>query len=81
MIPEMAETRENNDEAQAVENKESITDSQLLERYRQGEEWAFKELVSRYKNSLYSFLRRFVNQEDIVEDVFQETFLLIDRHL
>lgn len=54
---------------------ESITDAQLLERYREGEEWAFKELVTRYKNSLYSFLRRFVNQEDVVEDVFQETFL------
>jgi len=51
------------------------TDTELLQRYREGDEWAFRELVERYKNSLYAFLRRFVNQQEIVEDVFQETFL------
>jgi RNA polymerase sigma-70 factor (ECF subfamily) len=51
------------------------TDTELLQRYREGDEWAFRELVNRYKNSLYAFLRRFVNQQEIVEDVFQETFL------
>jgi len=40
-----------------------------------GEEDAFRELVSRYKNSLYAFLRRFLNRQELVEDVFQETFL------
>jgi len=54
---------------------EKISDSELLQRYRQGDEQAFREIVSRYKNSLYAFLRRFVNHEDVVEDVFQETFL------
>jgi RNA polymerase sigma-70 factor (ECF subfamily) len=54
---------------------EESSDAQLLARYQQGEEDAFRELVNRYKNSLYAFLRRFVNQQDIVEDVFQETFL------
>lgn len=53
----------------------SQSDSNLLELYRKGEEDAFREIVNRYKNSLYAFLRRFVNQQDIVEDVFQETFL------
>ncbi len=51
------------------------TDAELLNRFRQGEEWAFRELVNRYKNSLYAFLRRFINQQDMVEDVFQDTFL------
>lgn len=51
------------------------TDTELLQQYREGNEWAFHELVNRYKNSLYAFLRRFVNQQEIVEDVFQETFL------
>ena len=54
---------------------EKISDSELLQRYRQGDEQAFREIVSRYKNSLYAFLRRFVSHEDVVEDVFQETFL------
>ncbi|NLK41900.1 MAG: sigma-70 family RNA polymerase sigma factor [Planctomycetes bacterium] len=53
----------------------SMTDAELLQAYRQGQEWAFRELVNRYKDPLYAFLRRFVNQQDVVEDVFQETFL------
>ena len=54
---------------------EKVSDSELLQRYRRGDEQAFREIVSRYKNSLYAFLRRFVSHEDVVEDVFQETFL------
>ncbi|HPY76496.1 MAG TPA: sigma-70 family RNA polymerase sigma factor [Anaerohalosphaeraceae bacterium] len=54
---------------------QNVTDAQLLQRYRDGDEQAFSEIVNRYKNSLYAFLRRFVNRQDIVEDVFQETFL------
>jgi RNA polymerase sigma-70 factor (ECF subfamily) len=63
------------DETKTQSNLHSQSDSHLLERYRRGEEAAFREIVSRYKHSLYAFLRRFVNQQDIVEDVFQETFL------
>ncbi len=54
---------------------EKYTDAELLKRYREGDEVAFREIVDRYKNSLYSFLRRFLNRQDLVEDVFQETFL------
>ena len=51
------------------------TDAELLDRYAAGEEAAFREIVSRYKNGLYAFLRNFLNQHDLIEDVFQETFL------
>jgi len=51
------------------------TDAELLARYAAGEEAAFREIVNRYKNGLYAFLRRFLNRQDLVEDVFQETFL------
>ncbi len=56
-------------------DRDDTPDAQLLLLFRQGDEDAFREIVNRYKNSLYSFLRRFVNQQDIVEDIFQETFL------
>jgi RNA polymerase sigma-70 factor (ECF subfamily) len=52
-----------------------LTDAELLVRYTAGEEAAFGEIVNRYKNSLYAFLRQFLNRHDLVEDVFQETFL------
>ena len=54
---------------------DKVTDSQLLQRYKEGDEDAFREIVTRYKNPLYAFLRRFLNRQDLVEDVFQETFL------
>jgi len=53
----------------------NLSDSELLARYSAGDELAFREIVTRYKNSLYAFLRQFLNRQDLVEDVFQETFL------
>ena len=54
---------------------EKLTDAQLLERDAGGDENAFRELVARYKDSLYTFLRRYLNKQDLIEDVFQDTFL------
>jgi RNA polymerase sigma-70 factor (ECF subfamily) len=54
---------------------DKLSDAELLARYVAGEEDAFREIVNRYKNALYVFLRRFVNQPSLVEEVFQETFL------
>ncbi len=51
------------------------TDAELIVRFGQGDEDAFRELVDRYKNGLYIFLRRFLAQQDVIDDVFQETFL------
>ncbi len=52
-----------------------LTDGELLDRYVDGEEAAFREIVNRYKSGLYAFLRLFLNRHELVEDVFQETFL------
>ena len=48
---------------------------QLLQRYAAGDEGAFQELVGQYKDSVYAFLRRFLNDQNLLDDVFQETFL------
>jgi RNA polymerase sigma-70 factor (ECF subfamily) len=60
----------NHDEA-----KNEPSDAELLERYAAGDEEAFAAIIARYKDGLYAFLRRFLNQQDLLEDVFQETFL------
>ncbi|MBW7988794.1 MAG: sigma-70 family RNA polymerase sigma factor [Planctomycetes bacterium] len=52
-----------------------LNDGELLTLYIDGEEAAFREIVTRYKNGLYAFLRMFLNRRELVEDVFQETFL------
>jgi RNA polymerase sigma-70 factor, ECF subfamily len=61
--------------SQMTTHPEKLSDAQLLTRYIAGDETAFREIVERYKNPLYAFLRRFLNRQDIVEDAFQETFL------
>ena len=52
-----------------------MNDTELMRRYVAGEEEAFQELVSQYKDGLYAFLGRFLNQSDLVDDAFQETLL------
>jgi RNA polymerase sigma-70 factor, ECF subfamily len=54
---------------------EKPTDAELLSRYIAGDEAAFREIIERYKNPIYAFLRRFLSRQELVEDVFQETFL------
>ncbi|MHC4790813.1 MAG: RNA polymerase sigma factor [Planctomycetota bacterium] len=51
------------------------SDSDLFARFAAGEEDAFREIVSRFKDGLYIFLRQFLHNRELVEDVFQETFL------
>jgi RNA polymerase sigma-70 factor (ECF subfamily) len=53
----------------------NLSDAELLTRYGKGDEASFHEIVNRYKNGLYGFLRQFLNRQELVEDVFQETFL------
>jgi RNA polymerase sigma-70 factor (ECF subfamily) len=56
-------------------NFAKLSDAELLDRSAAGEEGAFREIVKRYKNGLYAFLRNFLNKPDLIDDVFQETFL------
>ena len=58
-----------------VSDTQKNDDTELLVRYMAGDEDAFGEIVSLYKNPLYAFLRKFLNQQALVEDVFQDTFL------
>ena len=38
---------------------------------------AFEELVRRYEKELYGYLRHYLNDAEMAEDVFQQTFLQI----
>lgn len=62
----------------------SVSDHQLIERVRNGDEAAFGEIMSRYKNPLTNFLYRFLNDYEEAVDLAQETFVrvyfAIDRY-
>jgi RNA polymerase sigma-70 factor (ECF subfamily) len=58
-----------------------FTDEELLARYRAGYTAAFTELVRRYERELYNYLRRYLGDATLAEDVFQNTFLQLHLKL
>ncbi len=61
--------------------KDSITDSTLVSDYIQGKEAALEVLIKRHKQRLYSFIYSKIQDRDITEDVFQDTFIKVIRTL
>ncbi len=54
------------------------SDEELILGYRsEGDRRAFDELVHRYERELYSYLRHYLGDEQVAEDVFQQTFLQV----
>lgn len=54
------------------------TDEDLLLEYREtGFRDLFEELVHRYERELYAYLRRYLGDAEMAEDVFQATFLQV----
>jgi RNA polymerase sigma-70 factor (ECF subfamily) len=51
------------------------SDEELLALFRQGTTEAFGALLRRYEGELYGYLRRYLCDSDLAEDVFQNTFL------
>lgn len=62
----------------------SLSDHQIIERVKDGDEAAFGEIMSRYKNPITNFLYRFLNDYEEAVDLAQETFVrvyfAIDRY-
>jgi len=53
------------------------SDEELLALFRQGRRDAFGVLVRRYEGELYGYLRRYLGDGDLAEDVFQNTFVQV----
>jgi RNA polymerase sigma-70 factor, ECF subfamily len=53
----------------------SCSDEELLENFQRGEKEAFGALVRRYSGELYGYLRRYLGDATLAEDVAQNTFL------
>lgn len=54
------------------------TDEELVARFRTGHDpEAFEALVRRYEHELFGYLRRYLGNAELADDVFQETFLRV----
>jgi RNA polymerase sigma-70 factor (ECF subfamily) len=61
-----------------VEADDALTncsDEDLLTRFQRGQREAFGALVRRYERELYGYLRRYLGDPNLADDVFQNTFL------
>ena len=53
----------------------SVTDEQLVKAYAQGNNEAFDTLLKRHQDRIYNYIVRIIKNEDIANDIFQETFV------
>ncbi len=56
-------------------NKMSLTDEQLVKAYANGNNEAFDTLLKRHQDRIYNYILRIIKNEDIANDIFQETFV------
>ena len=54
-----------------------MTDDELVGLYAQGNNVAFDILLSRYESKLYSYIFYIVHDEEVANDLFQDTFLKV----
>ena len=52
-----------------------LTDKELVRAYANGDNVAFDTLLNRYEKSVFSYILHTVKDEDLANDIFQETFV------
>lgn len=57
--------------------QEKISDKLLIERYLSGQESALESLIKRHQERVYSYVYMIVKDEQIANDVFQDTFMKV----
>ena len=69
------------DERTLRSNLKELDDAALVAEYLDGRRHAFHELVERYHVRLLNFIYRTIGDRDRAEDLVQETFIRVYRHL
>ncbi len=58
-----------------------LGDNEIVQRFLDGDERAFNEIVRRYDKRLQNFVFRTIGDRERAEDLIQETFVRVYRHL
>jgi len=56
-------------------NMLSMNDEQLVKAYAQGDNEAFDTLLQRHQARIYNYILRIIKNEDVANDIFQDTFV------
>lgn len=58
-----------------MEHLNQLTDDMLVALYSKGNDKAFDELLSRYQGKIFNYILFIVRNQELAEDIFQETFV------
>lgn len=53
----------------------SMSDAELVKAYAQGDNDAFDQLLRKYSDKVFAYIIRTVKNEDVANDIFQDTFV------
>lgn len=54
-----------------------LPDAVLIKQYMDGNEWAFSQLIKRHEKKVFGFIFSKVADEDLANDIFQDTYIKI----
>ena len=58
-----------------------LNDNELVQRFIDGDQNSLEILIYRHKNRVYSYILLIVKNQELAEDIFQETFIKVIRSL
>lgn len=62
-------------------NVQVMSDQVLLNRYLSGNRSAMSQLIERHSRRVKDYIRMMVKEDEIAEDIFQDTFIKVVRHI
>jgi len=60
---------------------DSLNDNELVQRFIKGDHDSLEALIVRHKSRVYSYILLIVKNQELAEDIFQETFIKVIRSL
>lgn len=62
-------------------NQNSLNDNELVQQFINGDKDSLEILICRHKSRVFSYILLIVKNQELAEDVFQETFIKVIRSL
>src|SRR5690606_7048466 len=59
----------------------ALNDNELVQRFIEGDQNSLEILIHRHKGRVYSYILLIVKNQELAEDIFQETFIKVIRSL
>jgi len=60
---------------------ETLSDNELVKKFVEGDRNSIEILISRHKNRVFSYILLIVKNQELAEDIFQDTFIKVIRSL